>query len=152
MKVLRWRMFRCMSGCATCCFIQLIDQGSTVFFQEQEDISSFCGLRGGGMETEGVGPSFVFTEGSNFSVFFGRGSILIWGVGRFTRTPSGSVSSLSRIAYLLLDSNDLFGTAEWLVSTVQTENPSLVLHQKKMKWSPFLVGSSWPAELQTSLH
>ena len=144
-------MFLCISGCVTCCFIQLIDQGSTVFFQEREDISSFCGLEEG-IVTGSVGPSFVFTEGSNFSVFFGWGSIFIVGVSKFTRMLSVSVSLLSRTAYLLLNGNDLIGTVGRLVSTVQTENPSLVLHQESIGECPFLLGPSWPAELQTSLH
>ena len=139
-----------MSGCVTCCFIHLIDQGSIVFFQEREDISSFRGVGGEGIGTEIVGPLFFLTEGANFSCFFGWGSIFICGVGRFTRTPSGSVSSSARTAYLLF--GDLNGTAGRLVSTVLIENLSLVLRQKKMKRSPFLLGPSWPAELQTFLH
>ena len=151
MKVFRWHIFLCISGCTTCCFIHLVDQGSTVFFQEREDISSFCGVGGEGIETGIVGPSSFFTEGLNFSVFFGRGSILICDVGRFTWTSSGSVLSLARTAYLLFDCNDLFGTVERLVSTVQIENPNLVLHWEKMRWSPFLLGPSWPTELRTFL-
>ena len=83
-----------------------------MFFQEREDISSFRQVGREEVETGMQGPSLVFTEESNFSVFFGWGSILICDVGRFTWTPSGSVLSLSRTAYLLLDGNDLIGTAE----------------------------------------
>ena len=141
-------MFLCILGCVTCCFIHLIDQGSIVFFQDREDISSFCGIGGEGVVTGIVGQSFFFTEGSNFSTFFGWGSIFTCGVGRFTQTPSDSVSSLFRMAYLF---NDLIGTAGRLVSTVGTENPSLVLHFEKIKQSLFLLGPSWPAEHQTFL-
>ena len=129
----------------------MIDHGSTIFFQEQEDISSFCGIGGEGRVTRSIGPSLVFTEGSNFSVFFGRGSIFIVDVSKFTRTLLVSVSSLSRTAYLLLDGNDLIGTVEQLVSIVQTENLNLVLPQGKIEERPFLLGPSWPAELQTFL-
>ena len=99
-----------MSGCVTCYVIQQINHGSIVFFQEQEDISAFCGF-GEGIITRGVGLSFFFTEGLNFSVFFGQGNIFTIGVGRFDQVISGSISSLARTAYLLF-SNDLdVGTA-----------------------------------------
>ena len=151
-KVLRWWMFCCILGCVTCCFIQLIDQGSTIFFQEWEDISSFHGFGREGILTGGVGPSFVFTKGSNFSVFFGWGSIFIVGVGRFTWPLLVSVSSLVSMAYLLF-SNDLGGgTAEQLISTVQTENPNLLLCLGSIGKHPFLLGPSWPAVFWTFLH
>ena len=104
-----------------------------MFFQEREDISSFRGVGGEGvdLETGIVGPSFFLTEGANFSCFLGRGRIFICGVRRFTRISSGSVSSFARTAYLLGD--DLIGTVGRLVSTVQTENPLL---------SPFLLAPS----------
>ena len=96
-----------------------------MFFQEQEDISSFREVGGEGVETGIVGPSFFLTEGANFSCFLERGSIFTCDVGRFTRTSSDSVSSSARTAYLFFD--DLGCTAGQLVSTVQIENPNLVL-------------------------
>ena len=112
-----------------------------MFFQEREDISSFRGIVGERVETRIVGPLFFLTEGANFSCFLGRGSILICGVGRFTRMLSDSVSSSVRTAYLLFD--DLICTAGQLVSTVQTENPIQ---------SPFLLGPSLLSKHQTFLH
>ena len=100
-----------------------------MFFQEREDISSFRGFLEEGIvdfETGIVRPSFFLTEGANFSCFFGRGSIFTCDVGRFTRMSSDSVSSSARTAYLFFD--DLGCTAGQLVSTVQIENPNLVLH------------------------
>ena len=140
MKLFRWRIFLCSSGWATCCFIHLIDQGSIVFFQEQEDISSFRGVGGEGigLETGIVGSSFFLTEGANFSCFFEWGNIFTWGVGRFTWISLVSVSSSARMAYLLF--NDLGSTVGRLVSTVQTENPNR---------SPSLLAPSWLAESQT---
>ena len=117
MNVFKWHIFLCISECVTCCFIQLINQRSIVFFQEWEDISSFHGFEEG-IVTGGVGPLFFFTKGSNFSVFLEWGNILIVGVGRFTQAVLVSVSSLARTAYLLF-SNDLgVGTVGWLVSTI----------------------------------
>ena len=73
------------------------------------------------------------------------------GVGRFTQTVSGSVSSLVRTAYLLL-SNDLdVGTVDRLVSTVQIENPNLLLYPEKIGEHPFLLHSLWLTALQTFL-
>ena len=152
MKVFKWHMLLCMSECVTCCFIQLINQGSIVFFQEWEDISSFHGVRDVVILTGDMGPSFFFTEGSNFSVFFGWGMIFIIEVGQFTWTFSVLVLSSARTAYLLF-SNDLeIGTAGWLVSTIQTENPSLLLCLGRTGEHAFLLDPSWLAALQTFLH
>ena len=84
-----------------------------------------------------MGPLFFFTKGSNFSVFLERGNIFIVGIGRFTQAVLVSVSSLARTVYLLF-SNDLgVGTVGQLVSTVQTENPNLLLCPGKVEEHPF---------------
>ena len=52
----------------------------------------------------------------------------------------------------LLFSNDLgVGTADRLVSTVQTENPDLLLCSEQIEKCPFLLCPSWLTVLQTFL-